>query len=263
MNAVGELLHQMAPPRLPRDAIGGRFGFTSRGDLIYPRRSRTGSRRDDWLRESAEERSSRYAEYHGTQSRLGFMGNDADLRAQFRAVLEPLKWIEGIIMSSPLEHSARETLLCTRDRLEERLSVLRVARETNSEVASLLQAELMAKGPNKTFGKVLQRYMQKRGSSNRGGNGGGFRGRGRGNFSGYGGSAGGVFASGGAHGNAFGPQTGFGGFQSGFGSGPSGGGGGFGGSRPNTGEFSRNMRGKCYRCGEPGHRIEQCKNPPK
>jgi hypothetical protein len=52
--AVGELLHQMAPPRLPRDGIGGRFGFTVRGDLIYPRKSRTGSRRDDWLRESAE-----------------------------------------------------------------------------------------------------------------------------------------------------------------------------------------------------------------
>jgi hypothetical protein len=66
VNAVRELLHQMAPPRLPRDAIGGWSGFTSRGDLIYPCKSRTGSRRDDWLRESAEDRSSRYAEYHGT-----------------------------------------------------------------------------------------------------------------------------------------------------------------------------------------------------
>jgi hypothetical protein len=246
VSAVQELLRSVPPPRLPRNSIGGRFNFSGSGELWYPRRS--SGRDESWLKESVEQRVTRYGEYAGVVSRLSHTGSDADLREQFWVLVEPLKNLEEVILTTGLENRRRLPIQA-RKRLEERILVLIISKETNPEVASFFASKSKVGGERKLADCIQKWQSQQR----KGGNGGKFgKDRRKPNygkfgpqsFGGFGG--GGVMAGGGAPGQFGG---GFGGPS--FGQGPQ-----SGGFCPPQFQqtYAARMKGRCYDCEELGHR---------
>jgi hypothetical protein len=154
--AVRRLLRSLPPPRLPRDAIGGRFNWSGAGELWYPCLS-TG-RGQAWLKESAEERATKHGEYAVIMSRLGHLGHEADLREQFRALVEPLKNLEEVILTTGLDKRRRKLLIKARERMEERITILVISRETNPEVASYF-ANKATVGKDRWLAEALQKYQ--------------------------------------------------------------------------------------------------------
>jgi hypothetical protein len=57
------------------DVSKGRFSFEASGEVLFVRKADKG-KKDKWMRESHSRRSDRCADYKGSISRLGQLGND-------------------------------------------------------------------------------------------------------------------------------------------------------------------------------------------
>jgi hypothetical protein len=115
-----------APPRAPRDVAKGRFSFDALGEVLYVKKADKKGRKEKWMRESRSGRSNRYADYKGSISRLGHLGNDRVLRRNFGACVQPLMAVEKVLMTVPMGSSASRDLSQARKVLADRLYLLEV-----------------------------------------------------------------------------------------------------------------------------------------
>jgi hypothetical protein len=76
------------------------------GEVLYVRKAEKG-KKDKWMRESRTRRSKRYADYKGSISRLGHLGNDRVLRRNFGACVQPLMAIKKVLTTVRMGGSAR------------------------------------------------------------------------------------------------------------------------------------------------------------
>jgi hypothetical protein len=111
------------------------------------------------MRESRSRRSDRYADYKGSISRLGHMGNDRVLRRNFGACVQPLMGIEKVLTTVPMGGSAREDLVQARRVLANRLYLLEVERETNPTVAAFVEAK-RSKGDERDLAAAVDKYAK-------------------------------------------------------------------------------------------------------
>jgi hypothetical protein len=99
-----------APPCAPRNFTKGCFSFEASGEVLYVRKADKKGRKEKWMLESCSRRSDRYADYKGSISRLGHLGNERVLRRNFKACIQTLRAVEKVLMTVPMGSSARTDL---------------------------------------------------------------------------------------------------------------------------------------------------------
>jgi hypothetical protein len=151
-------LLKASPPRALRDVLKGRFSFEATGEVLYVRKAENG-KKDKWIRESGTRRSEQYANYKGSTSRLGHLGNDRVLRRNFGACVQPLMAIKKMLMMVPMGGSDRKDLVQARRVLADRLYLLEVERETNPTVAAFVEAK-RSKGDKRDLAAAVDKYTK-------------------------------------------------------------------------------------------------------
>jgi hypothetical protein len=163
-------------PRPPRTDKKSKFAMDNEGEILLVRRAR-GKKQKEWMKETVERRTERFANIGGTVSRLGHVGHDMEMRREFCAVIQPLRAIEKALLGAPLGKDTFDNLLQARENLNNRLVVLQVARETNSTVANLVETKILKGGMAKTITVAVERWQKmpgnRKGGKQQGNRGGG------------------------------------------------------------------------------------------